>query len=161
MPDIRVTTKVIKGPLPSLFHGLPCQGCVCLFKGDRWIAGAKPHQMLGPTRIQEGGEARHEFLPDTRVIGKEGSAGNYYMLVNVPVGGDPHSKNERTVVVCQMCFDSKQVRDLGNDQKIWCGASMDEVVRKVDTLVSFQQMKRLLQGQECRASTRMHGTRKS
>ena len=147
MPAIRVTTKVIKGRPPSLFHGLPCQGYACLFQWDRWIAGAKPHQMLGPTRIQEGGEARHEFLPNTRVIGDEGSAGKYYMLVNVPVGGDPHSKNERTLVVCKMCFDSKQVRDLGNDQKIWCGASMDEVVRKVDTLVSFQQMKRLLQGQ--------------
>jgi hypothetical protein len=106
--------------------------------------------MWVPNRIPEGEWAHHKFLHDTRVIGYKGPAGKYYLLVNVPVGGASHSKNERTFVICNMCFDSKQVRDWGDDEKIWCGASMDEVVRKVGTLVSSQQMKRLLQGQQCR-----------
>ena len=62
LPGIRLTTKVINGPHASLIYGLRCQGYVCAYDGDAWIAGAKPDQMWWPNRIQEGEEA-HPCAP--------------------------------------------------------------------------------------------------
>jgi len=149
-PGIRLTTKVINDRRATLILGPQGQGYKCAYDGKTWKSGREPVNMWVPDYMFEGQWALLGFLHDTRVIGYEGPDGKYYMLVNVPVGGDPHSKNELTFVICNMCFDSKQVRDWGDHQKIWCGASMDEVVRRVGTLVSSQQMKRLLQGQPCR-----------